>query len=241
MIEIAICDDEVTVVHEIEALVEKMCQKYCVEANVETFLNGRQLESAFLKKQFDLLYLDIQMQGFDGIHTAEAIRRINNHVLLIYVSGYTEYVEEVFTTDAIGFVKKPIEEKSFDAFFSRAMSRLQNKGEVFEYVYKTQSKRVLLEQILYLESKGRKIEIHLENGQVESFNGKIRDIEKELMDVKANFIRSHQSFLVNYNAIQIRSYCELTLVNGDTVPISRERQKIFREQYCMLQGGNLDE
>lgn len=94
--------------------------------------------------------------------------------------------------------------------------------------------------ILYFESYGRKIKIHLKDGSLESFNGKLSDVEKELDNGKIPFLRIHKSYFVNYHYIKARAKTEIILTDGTRLPVSREIGTRFGAQYTRLLGGEID-
>ena len=75
---------------------------------------------------------------------------------------------------------------------------------------------------------------------VETFNGKLSEVEAQIEGGKVPFLRIHQSYLVNYHHIKSRSKTEVTLTNGIKLSISEDRQKNFGEQYTRMLGGEID-
>lgn len=241
MVKIAICDDETVIASGIEDMLLKICQRQGIAVDTEVFFSGEELEREFQKKdRYDLLYLDIQMKGKNGIEAAKNIRKIDENVLLIYVSGYDKYLMELFRLDVFSFIKKPVDEAEFEKTFLDAIEKISSRNFYFTYRYKSEEHKVPCYEIMFLESCGRQIQIHLKNGEIEFFNGKLNDAEKQLAEGKVPFLRIHQSFLVNYHLIKSRSKTEVTLVNGRKLSISEDRQKKFSWDYGKLLGGEID-
>lgn len=241
MINVAICDDEKIIASQIEGSILIICNSEGISVDTEVFYNGKSLEEEILKgANYDLIYLDIQMENGDGITTAKNIRRIDENVLIIYVSGHDKYMMELFRLDVFAFIKKPIKEKLFADTFLDAHRKIGNRKIYFSYHYKYEEHKILCIDILYFESRGRKVNVHIRNGNVEIFNGKLSEIERQVESGKIPFLRIHQSYLVNYHHIKSRSKTEVTLINGTKLSISEERQKNFSEQYTRLLGGEVD-
>lgn len=95
-------------------------------------------------------------------------------------------------------------------------------------------------EILYFESRGRKINVHIKNGKMETFNGKLSEVEIQMEGGKIPFLRIHQSYLVNYHHIKSRSKTDVTLTNGRKLSVSEDRQNHFGEQYSRLLGREID-
>lgn len=101
-------------------------------------------------------------------------------MLLIFVSGYDQYLMELFRLDVFEFVKKPFEKESFVQTFLRAVRKVGEKNHYFVYAYRGEEFKLPCMEILYFESRGRKIWIHMKNGETAFFNGKLSDVEEKL-------------------------------------------------------------
>lgn len=241
MLRIAICDDENVIVNQIENIITKLYEEERISAEVDAFYSGNTLETEISRgTQYDLIFLDIQMQGGDGITTARNIRKTDENVLLIYVSGHDEYVLELFQFDVFAFIKKPIDEKLLIKTLLQANQKVCSKNFYFIFHYKNQECKIPCKNILYFESRGRQINIHSCNQEVAVFNEKLSDVEKRLAEGKGAFLRIHQSYLVNYHLIKARTKSEVILTNGERLPISEERQKDFSRKYSKLLGDEID-
>lgn len=241
MIKIAICDDENVIVNQIENIILEVCRRENIPVNIDAFYSGETLEKQIaIGTIYDLIFLDIQMRGEDGITAAENIRKMDDNVLLIYVSGYDRYMMDLFRLDVFGFIKKPICGEILIKTFLEAYQRICSKMIYFTFAYKYQEYKILCKNILYFESNGRKIILHAQNEDSYTFNGKLSEVEKKISDGKIPFLRIHQSYLVNYHLIRSRTRVEITLINGTKLPISEDRQKYFNKQYSRLLGGEIN-
>jgi DNA-binding LytR/AlgR family response regulator len=241
MIRIGVCDDNKGVVSYIEELIFKIRLKENISVEVDGFYSGFALEKEILNgTEYDLLYLDIQMKNGDGITTAKNIRKMDENVLIIYISGYDKYFIELFRFDVFAFIKKPIKEDIFIRLFMEAIKKIASKNYYFTYHYRSQEYKIPFNNILFFESSGRKIIINLKNGEIETFNGKLNEVENRISNGKINFLRIHQSFLVNYHLIKARSKSEVTMINGRKLLISEDRQKRVGQEYSKLLGEEID-
>lgn len=242
MITIAICDDNENMIYEIKELLMENCQELQTVFDIHTYDKGKKLEqSIYQGMSFDLLYLDIQMEDQDGIETARNIRRLAPDVFIIYISGYDRYIEEVFDVSASNFIRKPIKKERFQKTLRQVCEKIKDRSNYFEYMAANRKKRISFHEVVYFESCGRKIEVHLQNNQIDSFYGKIKDIQKETDKIRLPFIMVHQSFLVNFEFIKNRARNEITMVTGDCIPVSRDHQKQFIAQYTEYLGREIHE
>ena len=241
MLQIGICDDETVIAARMEEFILETCRKEGIPAGVEVFYSRNTLlEEVRRGTCYDLLYLDIHMQNGNGISAAEQIRKLGDNVLLIFVSGYDQYLMELFRLDVFEFVKKPFEKEEFVQTFFRAVRKVGEKSHYFVYTYRGEEFKLPCKEILYFESRGRKIWIHMKNGETAFFNGKLSDVAEKLQGGKVPFLRIHQSYLVNYHFIRSRSKSEVRLVNHTVLPIAEDRRKDFGREYVRLLGGEID-
>lgn len=242
MMKVAICDDNKYVSDEINKMLLECCSEFKILVDVDIYDKGKNLEESIIDgKYYDLLYLDIRMEDQDGIETARNIRKLDQNVLIIYVSGYDQYIEDIFDVSALNFIHKPIKKERFKKTLWQVYEKMNNKAQYFEFAYGNKIKRIAFHEIVYFESHGRKIIVYLQNGEIESFNGKISNIESEINVKELSFIRVHQSFLVNFEYITNRTRMEITVASGDKIPISKDRQKHFLTQYTKYLKGEIHE
>ncbi|MEG1847462.1 MAG: LytTR family DNA-binding domain-containing protein [Lachnospiraceae bacterium] len=193
------------------------------------------------KSKYDLIYLDIQMKGKNGISVAKSIREVDQNVLIIYVSAYEKYVQELFEVDATAFLHKPIDEMKFERYFLHAYEKISEKAVYFKCQYKQEEIKVQMGEIVYFESRGRKIHIRLTDNKEEIFNGKLDEIEEQVKNSKVSFLRIHQSFLVNYHQIRGCNKTQMRMKDGNILSISEEHQKTISKEYSLLLGGEVCE
>lgn len=240
MIKIAICDDEEIITGQIDNIIHEICGKEGIPFDTDVFFSGNGLEKEIVNgTKYDLIYLDIQMDNGDGITTAKNIRKMDENVLLIYVSGYDKYMIELFRLNVFAFIKKPIDYFNFKKIFLEANLKICNQRFYFSFHYKSKEYKIPCIDIIYFESSGRTINIYFRDNKTEKFNGKLSEVEERLLSGKIPFLRIHQSYLVNYHHIRSRSKTVVTLINGTKLPISEDRQKNFGKQYSRLLGGDI--
>ena len=241
MIKVAICDDDNLFAHQLENIILNTCDKESIKVDTEIYLSGFTLEKGILTSQkFDLIYLDIQMENGDGISAAKNIRKMDDNVIIIFVSSYDRYMMELFRLDVFAFIKKPVEPDSFSKTFLEANQKICSKNFFFTFKYRNQEFKIPCKDILYYESRGRQISIHEKSGEVHVFNGKLSDVEKNLEKGKIPFLRIHQSYLVNYFLIRSRTKSEIILINGTILSISEDRQKKFGIDYGKMLRGEIN-
>ena len=222
---IAICDDEKVIREQIKELTEKEMPCVC-DGLYET---GDALLAA--GKRFDIVFLDIQMEGTDGIETAKRLRQRNEDTILIFITGIREYVFEAFDVAAFHYLLKPIEEDKFREVFRRAERELEKrKSKRRETVFiKTRNRSFSLEKdsILYIESRGKKVEIHTTGETIEAY-ASMNEMEGQL---GGGFFRCHRGYLVNMAYVAEYDSESITLNNGEYVYLAKEKYGEFVKAY----------
>ena len=235
MLKIAICDDDYNILLQLEKYLFYISEQENLSIDVEVFSDGELLRKELANGTvYDIIYMDIQMKNENGITTVQEIRKTDDATLVIYISSYERYAIELFPLDVFYFIRKPISKEDFIRVFLAANRRIAERNMYFTYSYKNSEYKHLYKDIIYFESQGRKVHIHLGSGERYSFNRKLSEIELELTNEKVQFLRVHQSYLVNYHHVVAKSRKLVTLSNGDTLQISEERQKTFSLQYAQM-------
>lgn len=239
---IAICDDE----ENIRVNIRKLIEKQNVECRIMDFSSGRELLQFWKRedgKQTDILFLDISMEGTDGIAVAQQIKSWKEErdeavwgslPLLIFVTGYPEYMPKAFSVNAFQYLVKPVNEKEFEEVFAQAVREyrhleIKKNTEPREILVREGSvtRRVPTDDIYYIESNNRKIIVCMQNEKIECY-GKIGELENEL---KEGFFRVHKGYLINMKYVERYNRTEVWMKNGSSLMISKYKYQDFIKAY----------
>lgn len=241
MIKIAICDDENTIVNKIEQILLRICRQRNIDVDIDIFYSGTALEKEVVGgTRYDLIYMDIEMKNGNGIEAATNIRKVDENVMLIYVSAYDRYALELFRLDVFSFIKKPMVEEKFVGTFLEAYDRMVGRMVYFTFRNRREEYKIPCRDILYFASIGRKISVIHRDGTIDEYYGKLSEVEEKVSGGKIPFLRIHQSYLINFLWVKSRTKSEVTLINGTRLMISEDRQKTFVREYSDLLGGEID-
>ena len=234
MIEIAICDDEAVIREQIQQFVKNRVP----DSRIEVYAAGEELLAA--NRSFDMVFLDIQMEGLNGMDAARALRTNKVDTILIFVTGLKEYVFEAFDVSAFHYLLKPLEEKKLDEVLERALKEVNRRKaqEKKQLLIQTRNRNYNLDQntIFYLESRGKKVEIHTTRETIEAY-ASISRLEEQLGN---SFYRCHRGYLVNLAHITEYRTDRIRLSNGDEVYLAKERYLSFVKTYMRyLQDGGM--
>lgn len=226
MIKFAVCDDEPFMAQKISELISiYMQEKQDMSYHISSFSNGRSLLESSC--DFDVIFLDIQMEQLDGMKTAKLLRQRNIHCLLIFITVLKEYVFDAFEVQAYDYLVKPIDESHFKKTMNRAIGTLEQHTAKRLVIQKGTSCEVIpLTQILYCEVQGRKVYIHQEDGKIVDYYEKLNDFERQ---VDGRFFRCHRSYLVNLDKVRGNHAGQVSLSDGSNIPVSRLRERELTE------------
>lgn len=238
MLRVAICDDDFLFTGMLEKTLRAEAEANGIEIEIDVFFDGVMLGKYIRQGNiFDLIYLDIEMSQQNGIEAARHIRETDKSVLLIYISGYEQYLKELFEVEPFRFLSKPLDHSKFSQYFHEAYQRISENNVYYQFNFNKEIKKVALKDVIYFESRNRIIHIYLNNGEEEFFYGKLNDVEKDLKEINQRYLRIHQSYLVNYDYVRKMNFSNLVIENNGeqiTLQISEDRQKKIRMQLCDL-------
>ncbi len=230
---IAICDDEDIFSEQISKLISKTLENKS-ECDIHIFKSGEELISQKNNHTFDIIFLDIEMNGMTGIETAKQIRKYDTDAIIVFFTSHQEFAIEGYEVNAFRFLVKNQPEYIYEKQFQSIFDEYSQKHKIFEIPSKSRVQCLHLEEIVYFEVIDKKIIIHSTHSECE-YTGKLADVEIQLQN--DNFIRTHKSFLVNIPWINNINKNDITMKNNDTIPMSRSHKKNVVEKYISYMTG----
>ena len=176
--QIAICDDEKS----IGLILEEKIKKLLPDVVIEKYLSGDELIASGCEP--DILFLDIQMPGMDGMETARILRQKNERMVLIFVTAVEEYVFQAFDVAAISLSwVKPFSDEKFEEVVKRAVRSIKeySENQSDDKYMMVQSggshMKVFMKDIVYAEVYNRKVIIHSRDTNIEYY-GKLQELSE---------------------------------------------------------------
>lgn len=229
MIRIAVCDDEEYICVCLEDMLTDILQDKNVQFEIDTFSSGESLCRELERRDFDIIFLDIELPEVSGIDVGRYIREAlkNEIVQIAYISAKEGYAMELFEFRPINFLVKPLEKEKVARVMEKYFIITEQDNHVFEYKKRMEYYKVPMSEILYFESRGRKDEFY-------ASMEKVYDAVK-----KHDFLFIHQSVIVNYRFIKKISYEEAVMVDGTILSISQSRRKAIKSMYMKIRKGEM--
>jgi two-component system LytT family response regulator len=244
MIRCIAIDDEPLALRQVKNYIERI-EKLELVALCSNAIEAKELLKT---EQVDLLFVDINMPDINGI---DFVRGLTDPPLVIFTTAYSEYALEGFRLNAVDYLLKPF---SFDDF-SRAAEKACSLRELHrmrderaasvstiesideasdnnDYISIKSDYKVNLvryNDIIYIESVGEYIRLHLKDGSKLTTLFRLKNMETELP--QKNFMRVHRSYIVNIDYVSSFARGKIYLSNGDYVPISINYRDTFREHF----------
>lgn len=220
MINIAICDDNSIFLDELVCLVDKIL----TEAHtILKFTNAQDLINHienYSDECIDIVLTDIEMPGSNGIAMAKELKQFHPRLQFIFITNYTEYIEEAFSVEPVFYILKPVDPQRISQALNKAILKIEAENHnTFNVVSKNKVLRIRFDEIKFIESYRRIIIIH-ELRQNTELVMKLDDFCKQTPKF---FIRTHKSYLVNMNMIRNISNNRIELFGGETVPVAKAK------------------
>ncbi len=202
--QIAVCDDE----KDARDLYAEKVKQLCPQADLVQYASGEDVLMA--DRPPDILLLDIQMPGSNGMETAQRLRSRGMDTIIIFVSALEDYVFQAFDVGAFHYLVKPFDNRKFAQVLARAVRQYEDdrqrnanqdrKKDTPNLVITSGGKHITIqmEDIVYAEVYNRKMILHTMDSDIEYY-GKMKELEKK---VGEDFYRPHRAYLVNMNYIR---------------------------------------
>ena len=236
MYKIAVCDDSPIILRQLAQYFEQL-QKELPEPIAPCYYTSAEELLSHMAPDTDLLLLDIQMSGMNGMACAKLLRQREMELPIIFITNMLDFALEGYEVHAFAFLPKPV---TYDVF-SRTLR------EAFEKLSQNKPKNILLntgEGILALDiSKLIYVEVYQHKCSFvmtdERADATVQLAAVEPLLLPHGFFRCHRSYLVGYEQITHIGADSLTMKNGDSIPLSKHRRKEFLDCYSHYMGGRV--
>lgn len=223
MISIGVCDDDNLIREKLKKILEKESKDF----KIYEFKCGEELLK--FNRKLDILFLDIDMGGINGIETGKEIRKKDKELKIIYLTSFSDYTHLAFRVHAFGYLTKPFKEEDIINELKEALEykvKEENEEEL-EFITIEGIIRLKPKDIYYFEYFDRKVNIVTKKKDY-----LIKDKITRIIDVmeEYNFCSPHKSFTVNLFYVKCIKGYEICMMNEDIIPLSQKKSKEFRDK-----------
>lgn len=221
MINIGICDDELLYRIKIKDIFKELLRLYAINYNIYEFSSGKELLNNH-PKDLDILIMDIQMKIVNGMDTAKKIREFDQNLEIIFMTSFSEFMQEGYEVKAYRYILKPINERKISKNILPCIDEVMKKKKNYLSInVKNYIDRIKIDSIVYIETARPNILIYTHDNMYTT-KMTISKIEKILSEY--GFFRCHNSYIVNLKLIESMNG-NTVVVKGKNIPISKYRVK----------------
>lgn len=231
----AVCtEDEQERSHLLELLAEY--QSLCGEPmDCHSFPNSTDFLCDMKGGEYDLILMDIQMPGRDGIRAAQELRERDQSVRLIFVSASPEFAVESYHVGAYHYLLKPVDAADLFPLLDRIRGELSWQEEQGLVLRSREGVvRIAFSKLEYVEVMNKTVSFHLTDGAVYEVTAALADFEEKLLS-RPEFIKTHRAYLLNLGCIQAIGAGGAVTKSGHRILVSRQRRSRLQEAYMQYQ------
>lgn len=228
---IAVCDDEELFRIEFKSVLDKVLIN--AEYDIDTFSGGSSLYEAFLKNPFDLVFLDIEMPGIDGITLAKRLRAVSENVQIVFLTSHIEYALEGYEVNALRYLVKPVDMNKLSEVLKYIQDKKNNSRQI---MIKQEGEDIVIDisDIIYMESMDKNVRIVTSKSEyITRYN--ISDYEEELKN--SGFLRIHRGYLISLSKVKKIVKNDVVMDGDISLPVSRSNIKVLKDAlYAYVEG-----
>ncbi len=242
MIRIAVCEDNLDELQTQKKMVQSIMLELSKNTEIFGFQNGEDLLFEMdVSGDMNIIFLDVELSGINGIETAQMIRKRDVRAALIFVSGHNQYYREMIEVQPYAFLDKPVSAEKCAQTLRRLIETRLNLFDGYTFSYQKKQYNIPLMHIRLFQSDKRVIRVDTiqksPHTQEYLFYGKLEEVERQIREASVKFIRIRKSFLVNSHYIMEYSADRVVLDNGVIVEITKKYRKDVTQQYMLLLKG----
>ena len=231
---IALVEDEPEAADVLAAFIARYADEKGLDLVVTRFGNAMDFEMTH--QHFDLVFMDIQMPGINGMEAAQLMRTYDSETPIIFVTNLAQYAVKGYEVGALGFIVKPVSYGGLSLSLDRALRAIgANAGRSVAVPTEDGVRVVPLRSIIYVEVTKHRLTYHIENEEPLEARGSLVQLEEELAE--APVVRVSKSCLANMDKISLVRNAEVQMTNGDLLRISRTHKKEVVDKVTDYLGG----
>ena len=213
----AVCDDSAADRKYLSDLVRQWARSAGHTVTIAEFPSAESFLFHYAEeKDYDILLLDIAMGNMDGITMARRLRRENDTVQIVFITGYSDYIAEGYEVDALHYLMKPTGRDKLFSVLDRAAEKLKKNEKVLTLETGGETIRIPVYQIRYADVQGNYVTIHASVDVTVKMT--LRELASELDD---RFYRAGRSLIINLTRISRVTKTEIRLSDGTALPLPR--------------------
>lgn len=225
---IAICDDNENQISELRRLLDEWAADKPFALVIEEYISAESFLFSYHDKPCDLLLLDIEMRGINGMELAKHLRSNGDMLPIVFITGYSDYISEGYDVEALHYLLKPVSKEKLFVVLDKYVEKRSVKADELLIETADGATHISVDRITYIEAFGRKTAIHLSDDTVVDCTMNISKFSA--MQVNG-FVSSHRSYIVNLRYVRTIGKTDIVLDNGKNISLSRRLYKEVNEKF----------
>lgn len=223
----AICDDEKSMQTVLENLLDEYRKIRNIDVSIDKFDNGHDLIRALNEKEYEIVFMDYQMDDIDGMETSRLIRNKNNESIIIFVSAYPEIAVDSYEVNAFRFIVKPIKKEKLFKAIDDYLNSIDYDNLLILKTHEGTWK-IKMSDIIYAEAKGKHTIIRTAQKTFE-IHIHLKMIEDKLPAEK--FCRCQRAYIAGFAHIENHTNAEIFFDNGERAQIGKVYAAKFKRSF----------
>lgn len=230
-LKIAVVDDNEIDREYVSTLVKNWAENRNKSVKLVPFPNAEAFLFAYEDdKEWNFLLLDIEMAEMNGVELAKTIRRENESVQMVFITGFPDFIAEGYDVSALHYLMKPVSPEKLECVLDKGNAALKRSEKQLLVTFDRNTELVLLRNINYIEAQKQYVLIHTQNGEYR-MKTSLGDVEEQLDEY---FFKCQRSFIVNLREVLRIDPDHVVLKNGEQVPISRGMAQTIAKEIIRL-------
>ena len=235
---VAVVDDSNIDAEYVQSILEVWAQDRQAGVQAQRFVSAENFLFHYADdKAWDILLLDIEMGAMDGVSLAKKIRKSNETVQIVFITGFAEYISEGYEVSALHYLMKPVKQEKLFAVMDRAVVAMHKAESSILLPVNGETLRLPIGTVQYVEAFAHTVSVVTSEETIQ-VKISISEMEKMLGD---HFVRCHRSYLVGLKYISRISKTEVILDTGKILPLSRNAAPIVHKAFVSYYTGDKDE
>lgn len=230
---ILICDDDELFSNELNKFMNEFYKQIRVKCpEIVVFNSGEALLADTGEK--DIVFLDVEMKGSDGIYVGNELKRKNENVIIFIVTAYPQYLDDAMRFHVFRYLSKPLDKQRLFRNLKEAIQIYNSSNEKIAIETKNEIYTINLSDIIFVEAQGRKITVHTVSSDFETVHNLKYWIEH--LNGKG-FYQTHKSYIVNLKYVNNFSHSLINLYNNKyQAYLTKRRYTEFKNTYLLYLG-----
>lgn len=229
---ICYCEDESAQAKVFSIKIDQWAKNKNIAVHTDLFESAEEYLFQAEQNTYDVIFLDISMRGQNGMELARKIREKEKDVVLVFVTSDASYVFDGYEVGAYRYLMKPVDEKKLWEILDYARMQREVEEENYILVKKdSQSVRVNLNDVLYMEAQKHYVNLYLEDQESINIKTVFTELLQEMQEKSDTVLATHRSYAVNIEKVVRIGRTECVLADGSVIPVSRSFYKDVNEAF----------